>query len=194
MLTPVEVYKVLPDGSQWGQWSGFHLPIDPRCATVWTPLGVPMHWRPATWEARNHAVAFFWPGRWYVIHAFYDGAGDFAGCYCDIVLPNPPVLPDAPEMRYTDLYIDVVVRADRTVFTKDHEVYARAEALNPTLRDLHAEAFAELDALAAHAEAWTGPFAAIGPRLIRTDWQTLDPSSAEYREACTQQWGVGLEQ
>lgn len=194
MLAPVDVRKMLPDGSQWGQWSGFHLPIDPRCATVWTPIGTAMHWRPGTWEAHNHSVAFFWPGRWYVIHAFYDAAGKFAGCYCDIVLPNPPMLPDAAEMRYTDLYIDVVVRGDRTVYTKDQEVYARAEAVNPTLRDLRAEAFRELDLLAAHAEAWTGPFADIGPQLARTDWATLDPASAEYREARTHQWGAGLEQ
>jgi len=103
------------------------------------------------------------------------------------------VLPDAPEMRYTDLYIDVVVRADRTVYTKDHEVYARAEAMNPLLIDMHADAFRELDALAAHAEAWTGPFTAIGPQLIRTDWHTLDPSSIEYHDARSQQWGATLE-
>jgi protein associated with RNAse G/E len=193
MLAPVELYKMLLDGSQWGQWSGFHLPIDPHCATVWTPADTAMHWRPETWASRNHAVAFFWPGRWYVIHAFYDTAGSFAGCYCDIVVPNPIVAPDATEIRYTDLYIDVVVRADRSVYTKDHEVFGRAEVYNPSLAAMRAHAFAELDALEAAAQAWTGPFAAIGPQLLRTDWHTLDPSSAEYHEACTQQWGAALE-
>jgi protein associated with RNAse G/E len=193
MLASVELFKMIPDGTQWGQWSGYHLPIDPHCTTVWTPAGTAMHWSYRTWEAQNHALAFVWPGRWYVIHAFYDPAGDFAGCYCDIVLPNPPVSPSATEIYYTDLYIDVVIRSDRSVFTKDEEVYARAMRVLPQLVELHDDAFRELATLAAHAQAWTGPFAAIGPHLARTDWATLDPSSATYLEARTQQWGATLE-
>jgi protein associated with RNAse G/E len=192
MLPTVEVYKMLPDGSQWGQWQGFRLPISAACPTVWSPLGTTMRWRPATWNTKTHGLAFFWPEQWYVIHAFYDLAGDFAGCYCDIVTPNPPVSPNAPEMRYTDLYIDVVVRADHSVFTKDQEVYARAMQVNPNLAALHDEAFGELDQLAEHARAWTGPFVPVVAHLTRTDWETLDPTSTEFAAACAVQWNGRL--
>ena len=188
MLAAVEVYKMLPDGSQWGQWSGYRLPVSAACATVWTPIETPMHWRPHTWNATNHAIAFFWPARWYVIHAFYDRAGDFAGCYCDIVTPNPPVAPHAKQIQYTDLYVDVVVRADHSVITKDQEVYDRVMRHNPEVAALHDDAFRELDALAAQAVAWTGPFAVIDAHLLRTDWETLDPTSATFAEACANQW------
>jgi protein associated with RNAse G/E len=188
MLPEVEIYKMLIDGSQWGQWHGYHLPISAACPTTWTPAGTAMHWRPATWTAENHAVAFFWPGRWYVIHAFYDRAGLFAGCYCDIVTPNPLPMPKVPTMRYTDLYVDVVVRADRSVFTKDHEVFGRAMQVVPALADLHDQAFRELDALEAHARAWSGPFAPVVERLMRTDWEMLDPASAEFAAARDAQW------
>ncbi len=188
MLSAVEVYKMLPDGSQWGRWQGFWLPISDACPTVWTPAGTPMHWRPNTWHAAHNEITFIWPGQWYVIHSFYDPMGDFAGCYCDIVMPNPPVTPDATEVRYTDLYVDVVVRADRSVFTKDHEVYGRAAVVNPHLAELRAEAFQALDTLEAHALAWDGPFAAVVAHLDRLDWQTLDPTSTSFAAACAAQW------
>jgi protein associated with RNAse G/E len=188
MLAAVEMHKMLPGGDQWGQWSGFRLPLSEACATVWTPAGTAMHWRPATWTAENHAIAYLWPERWYVIHAFYAPAGVFAGCYCDIVTPNAVCAPDAAQIRYTDLYIDVVVRPDRSVFTKDHEVYARAMGVIPTLAEMRDRAFAELDALEGHARAWTGPFAHIAAHLARADWQTLDPASADFQTASAAQW------
>lgn len=188
MLSPIVVHKILPDGSQWGEWDGFRLPLSNDCPTVWSPRGTLMRWRPATWASENHSISFFWPGRWYVIHAFYDQDHLFAGCYCDIVMPNPPVAADAAAISYTDLYIDVVVRADHSVLTKDQEVYARAMLVHPLLAELHDQAFAELDDLAAHAQEWTGPFALLDARLTRADWHELDPASATYTAACAAQW------
>lgn len=194
MLPAIEVYKLLPDGSQWGRWRGYRVPASDRCGVVWTPAGTAMHWRPATWLASEHAVAYLWPGRWYVIHAKYSPEGVFAGCYCDIVTPNPALPPDAADARYTDLYVDVVVRPDRSVYTKDHEVYARAMAAYPELAALRDRAFAELDGLAAHARAWTGPFTAVSDRLVRTDWELLDPQGAELAAACQRQWGASFQE
>jgi protein associated with RNAse G/E len=153
-----------------------------------------MHWQPATWDAENHAIAYFWPGRWYVIHTFYTRGGVFAGCYCDIVLPNPTVAPAASDMRYTDLYVDVVVRADRSVFTKDQEVYDRAMLKHDALVAMHDEVFRELAALANHAEHWTGPFALISDHLARDDWHTLDPADPDFVAACADQWPIPFEQ
>lgn len=188
MLSPVEVHKILPDGSQWGAWDGFRLPVSQNCPTVWSPRGTAMHWRTGTWLSENHEISFFWPGRWYVIHAFYDQATQFAGCYCDIVTPNPPVAADAVAINYTDLYVDVVVRPDHSVLTKDQEVYARAMLVNPALAAMHDQAFAELDDLADQARAWTGPFALLDDRLTRADWHELDPASATFTTACAAQW------
>lgn len=188
MLPPLQIHKMLIDGSQWGQWSSYRLPASERCAVAWTPAGTAMHWRPATWEAQHHGLAFFWPGRWYVIHASYTLAGMLVGCYCDIVMPNPQIAPDATDIRYLDLYVDVVVRADRSVFTKDQDVYERAMRVHEELVSLRAPAFTALEALADHAQAWTGPFVVVRDQLIRTDWEQLDPNSADFAVACAQQW------
>lgn len=189
MLSPVEIYKMLLDGSQWGRWSSFRLPIAERCVTTWTPVGTPMHWRPATWYPEHASISYFWIDRWYALHVKYAQDGTFLGCYCDIVTPNLPLDERSTEVRYVDLYVDVVVHPDRSVSTKDEEVYARAMHYNPDLVPLQARAFAEMDELARHARQWTGPFAAIPPRLIRLDWERLDPMSATYAQACDQQWG-----
>ena len=188
MLRAVEIYKMLLDGSQWGRWSGFHLPVNSTCATIWTPIGTPMHWRPATWHTETHNIAFFWPGRWYVINVKYTAEGQFAGCYCDIVTPNPPLRDEDGEVRYTDLYVDVVVTADKRVTTKDEEVYDRAMQHLPELVALRDQSFAELAALAAHARGWTGPFCAIPDRLQVTNWETLEPASAAFSVAAQRQW------
>ncbi len=190
MLQPVTVHKMVPDGSEWAHWRGFHLPVSASCPTIWTPAGSEMHWRYATWRARN-TITFLWPDRWYVIHAYYDDDRRFAGCYCDIVTPNPPLASDAAEASYLDLYVDVVVGADRSVSTKDEEVYRRAERAHPHLAALRERAFAELEGLAEHARAWSGPFAPIGERIVRADWHDLDPLSAAFGEARQRQWSVG---
>ena len=193
MLQQVELYKIIPDGSVWGYWRGFRLPISTACTTVWTPAGTPMHWRHNTWEAKSHEITFFWPDRWYVIHAFYQRNKRFFGCYCDIVMPNQPIALDATEMRYIDLYVDVVVKPDHDVYTKDEEVYERAMKSYPDLLALHDQAFAELDALARHARDWTGPFAVLADEIIRTDWNELDAHSAEFAASRDAQWGNMLQ-
>jgi len=60
--------------------------------------------------------------------------------------------------------------------------------VNPTLAALRDEAFSELNRLAEHARAWTGPFVPVVEHLARTDWQTLDPAGAEFAAARAHQW------
>jgi hypothetical protein len=192
MLRPVMVYKMLPDGSEWAHWQGFHLPISDTCPTVWTPAGSAMYWYYNTWQAKHNEITYFWPSCWYVIHAFYDTERRFAGCYCDVVMPNPLLQADATEARYVDLYVDVVVQADHSIVTKDEEVLRRAAGRNPQLALLHDRTMAELGDLAGHARAWTGPFACIADEIVRTDWQDLDPDSAAFSAARDSQWEMGL--
>jgi protein associated with RNAse G/E len=189
MLAAVEVYKMLPNGSQWGYWQGYRLPVMPTCPMIWTPTGTLMHWHYNTWETHAHEITFIWPSRWYVIHAFYTPEHQFFGCYCDIVMPNALLSDAACEVRYTDLYIDVVVDPQHGVITKDEEIYERAMHVNPQLIDVRDQAFAELDALATHARNWTGPFIPIKEKIVRTDWHLLDPTSSDFSAACLEQWG-----
>ncbi len=107
------------------------------------------------------------------VHVAYSENGTFADAYCDIVLPTPPYTSASRELIYTDLYIDVVVRDDYSVFTKDHAIFDRAAQRYPIVEESRQQAFEALDWLEEHAKNWIGPFTVMPRHLPRTDWDSL---------------------
>ena len=186
MLLEADIFKMLVNGDEWGAWKGYQLPISDEYICIWTPLGTPRHWKPHHWKpdsffSKNHSLSYFWPGAWYTIHIGYHNDGSFNDGYCDVILPTPPYTSTSRELIYTDLYIDVVIREDRSVYTKDQEIFDRAALRYPIVEESRQKAFEVLDWLEEHARHWTGPFAVIPEHLPRTDWQTL--SVEKIREA-----------
>ena len=178
MLLEAEIFKMLVNGDEWGQWRGYQLPVSDRYVSIWTPRGTRKHWKPHRWKPNfflsdHHSISYFWPGEWYTIHIDYHEDGTFAEAYCDIVLPTPPYTSASRELIYTDLYIDVVVRDDHSVFTKDHEIFDRAALRYPIVEESRRKAFEALDQLEEDAKSWTGPFTVIPQHLPRSDWDTL---------------------
>ncbi len=186
MLLEANVIKMLVNGDEWAAWRGYQLPFSDQYVSIWTPRGTRKHWKPHKWKpdfflAENHSISYFWPGAWYTIHMAYREDGTFAGAYCDIVLPTPPYTSFSRELIYTDLYIDVVVREDYSVFTKDQAVFDRAAQRYPIVEESRRNAFEALDWLEGHAKNWTGPFAVMPRHLPRTDWDSL--TTEEIRSA-----------
>lgn len=183
MLLEADVYKMLVNGQEWGAWRGYQLPISEQYVTIWTPRGTPRHWRPQYWKpdfflSKNHSLSYFWPGAWYTIHLGFFQDGSFSDGYCDIVLPTPPYTSTSRELIYIDLYIDVVIREDHSVYTKDQEVFDRAALRYPIVEESRQKAFEVLDWLEEHAKHWTGPFAVMPRHLPRTDFETLSVEEA----------------
>jgi protein associated with RNAse G/E len=170
---------MLVDGTQWASWHGYHLPVSDEYFVVWTPIGTEMRWKPGTWLSTRHQMSFFWPDAWFTIHVGYDAeTSRFHNGYCDVVLPNSGYTNAAEEMIYTDLYIDVVVREDGSVYTKDHEVFDRAAMRFPIVEQSRKRSFEVLDWLEEQARTWTGPFNYIPRLLPRTDFEKLGPGEA----------------
>ena len=119
------------------------------------------------------------------VHIGYHPDGSFSDGYCDIVLPTSDYTSASRELIYTDLYIDVVIREDGSVYTKDQEVFDRAALRYPIVEESRTKAFEMLDWVEKHARRWTGPFAIMPRRLHCTDWETLSPAAirAEMRSA-----------
>ena len=179
MLLETDIRKMLVDGSQWASWRGYHVPASDEYFVIWTPAGTEMRWRPGTWISEKHQMSYFWRDAWFTIHVGYDNrTGSFLSGYCDVVLPNSSYTNTAEEMIYTDLYIDVVVREDFSVYTKDHEVFDRAARRYPIIEQSRKQAFEVLDWLEDQAKHWTGPFKLIPRRLPRTDFEYLGPDEA----------------
>lgn len=185
MLLETEVCKMLVSGDPWACWSGFQLPVSDEYVCIWTPIGTKKHWKPHHWKpdffyADKHVLTYIWPDEWYAIHISYNADGTFSSAYCDVTLPAPAYTSQTREIIYTDLYVDVVVRTDYSVYTKDQEVYERAEQKYPIVAESHQKSYEVLDWLEEHAKSWTGPFALIPRQLPRTEWDDL--SVEEIRE------------
>lgn len=193
MLLQVDIYKMLVNGDAWGEWSGYQLPVSDRYVTIWAPRGTKRHWKPHKWKpdfflSEKHSLSYFWPGAWYTIHIAYFEDGTFSDGYCDIILPTPDYTSTSRELTYIDLYIDVVIREDFSVFTKDQEVFDRAALRYPIVEESRQKAFEMLDRVEEHAKHWTGPFSIMPRRLPRADWEELDPETirTEMRAALNQ--------
>jgi protein associated with RNAse G/E len=190
MLVQADIYKMLVSGDPWGEWSGYQLPVSDQYVTIWTPRGTKRHWKPHKWKPNfflsdRHSLSYFWPGAWYTIHLGYFQDGSFSDGYCDIILPTPDYTSTSRELVYVDLYIDVVIREDFSVYTKDQEVFDRAARHYPIVEESRRKAFEMLDRVEEYAKSWTGPFSVMPRRLHRTDWEQLDPETirAEMRVA-----------
>jgi len=178
MLLGTNIRKMLVSGDQWASWHGYHIPVSNEYFVVWTPVGTEMHWRPSTWVSQKHQLTYFWPDAWFTIHVGYNDAGKFVSGYCDVVLPSSDYTNTAKELIYTDLYIDVVVRADYSVYTKDHEVFDRAARYFPIVERSRKKSFEVLDWLEEQAKNWSGPFESIPRVLPRTDFEKCSPGEA----------------
>jgi protein associated with RNAse G/E len=181
MLKSVDIRKMLVNGDQWAEWQGYHLPISDDYITLWTPIGTQMHWKPGTWISQKHSLMYFWDNERYVIHVSYHPDGSFASGYCDVVLPSAAYTHTSPEMIYVDLYIDVVINEDFTVYTKDQEVFEVAAHRYPLVREVREASFATLDWLEEHAKHWTGPFSVMPKSLPVTDFVQMQPEEAQAR-------------
>jgi protein associated with RNAse G/E len=178
MLLEAHVRKMLINGDQWAYWHGYHVPVSDQYTVIWTPAGTEMCWKTGTWISRKHQLTYLWSDAWYTIHIGYNLKGNFLSGYCDVVLPTSNYTNTARELLYTDLYIDVVVREDYSVYTKDQDVFERAAHHYPVVEQARQKSFEVLDWLEGHARSWTGPFSIIPRQLPRTDLETLDSCEA----------------
>jgi protein associated with RNAse G/E len=178
MLQEANVRKMLVDGEQWACWHGYHIPVSEDYTAIWTPLGTEMCWKTGKWLSAKHQLTYLWNDGWFTIHIGYTAEGKFVSGYCDVVLPSNGYSNVAQELSYTDLYVDVVVREDYSVYTKDHEVFDRAAARFPIVERTRKQSFTMLDWLEEHANKWTGPFALFPRQLTRTDFERLSPDEA----------------
>lgn len=178
MLQEATIRKMLIDGDQWAYWHGYHIPVSEDYFVIWTPAGTEMYWRTGNWSAKKHQLTYFWKDEWYTIHIGYDMNGKCISGYCDIVLPESNYSNTAVEMIYTDLYIDVVMRSDHSVYTKDQDVFDRAAKHFPEVEKTRAQSFAALDWLEQQLLQWNGPFKRIPRQLTCTTFEQLSTSEA----------------
>ncbi len=113
-----------------GSWQAYQVPrniqlsdealpeIASDCLQLWLPAGTSMHWSTHTYPLRYNCLQFFWPNRWYMFSAFYNGR-TLRHTYATVILP-PRI--EVERLTYVDLDLSVLVNPDQT-----HEVLTQAE-------------------------------------------------------------------
>lgn len=103
-----------------GSWRAYRLESDTQlsdallaegaddCARLWLPAGTLMNWSTGARPLRHHCLQFFWPARWYMLSAFYDGRA-LRHTYASIILP-PRI--EFERLSFVDLDLSVLVQPD----------------------------------------------------------------------------------
>ncbi len=115
-----------------GSWQAYslayHLPIgneqspntvvDSDTIRLWLPAGTSMNWSSGPHPLRNNCVQFFWPGRWYMLSAFYK-EDTLLHTYGNIIRP---LAFTADGLSYVDLDLNVLFHPDLS-----YEILTQAE-------------------------------------------------------------------
>src|SRR5215469_16759349 len=88
------------------------------CLRLWLPAGTPMHWSSGTRPLRYNCLQFFWPQRWYMLSAFYEGPA-LVHTYANII---QPATIEHDRLYYIDLDLSILVEPDL-----NYEVLTQAE-------------------------------------------------------------------
>jgi len=133
---------------------------------LWLPSGTPMRWASGTRPMRYNCLQFFWPQRWYMLSAFYNGS-TLIHTYANVVQPITILL---DRVSYVDLDLSVLVKPDTS-----YEVLTQAE-FDQTADMLHYDEETRISALMAmrtvtsSIQRSVGLFTIVPHQLRQTDF------------------------
>ena len=139
--------------------------VSDDCVQLWLPAGTLMHWSTRTRPLQYNCLQFFWPRRWYMLSAFYDGH-ILRHTYASVI--SPPTI-EIERLSYVDLDLSVLVKPDQT-----YEILTQAE-FEQMADLLHYEetrigALMAMRAITSSIQLSVGLFAAVPHVLRQTDF------------------------
>ncbi len=140
------------------------------CIRLWLPAGTPMHWSTRVRPLRYNCLQFFWPQRWYMLSAFYDGPS-LVHTYANIIQPATIEL---DRLNYVDLDLSILVEPDLS-----HEVLTQAEFEQAAESLQYSEetrisALMALRTLISSVQLGVGLFATVPQRLRQVDFHLAE--------------------
>lgn len=140
---------------------------------LWLPAGTPMNWAHGVRPLRSHCLQFFWPRRWYMLSAFYDGS-TLRHTYANIIQPAHI---DVARVTYVDLELSVLVRPDLSYEVLTQVEFEQAAETLHYDEDTRIGALMALRTLTSSIQLNVGIFANIPYHL---DLSVLQPTSCGY--------------
>lgn len=161
-----------------GTWQGYQLDAMTQlsdeplaeaasdCLRLWLPTGTLMNWSTGTRPLRYNCLQFYWPERWYMLSAMYDGR-TLVHTYIFIIQPATFQL---DRLSFVDLDLRMLVQPNLS-----YEVLTQAEfeQLSETLHydeQTRIGALMAMDTLTNSIRLGVGLFATIPHTLRQTDF------------------------
>jgi protein associated with RNAse G/E len=125
-----------------------------------------MHWATRTRPLQYNCLQFFWPGRHYMLSAFYQGR-ILRHTYASII--QPPTI-EIEGLSYTDLDLNVLIKPDQTYEVLTQAEFEQMADLLHYSEETHTEALMALSTITNSVQISIGLFAAIPHVLSQTDF------------------------
>ncbi|HET8912260.1 MAG TPA: DUF402 domain-containing protein [Ktedonobacteraceae bacterium] len=140
--------------------------ISSDCLRLWLPAGTPMHWTTQTRPLRYNCLQFFWPERWYMLSAFYEGR-DLRHTYANVI--QPPTI-EIERLHYTDLDLSLLVKPDLTYETLTQAEFEHAAETLFYSEETRIGALMAQQTLVSSIRLGVGLFSMIPLRLRHTEF------------------------
>jgi protein associated with RNAse G/E len=133
---------------------------------VWLPAGTPMRWATGTRPLRSNCLQFFWPDRWYMLSAFYNGRA-LIHTYATIIQPASILL---DRLAYVDLDLSILVKPDLSYEVLTQAEFEQAAELLHYDEETRIGALMALRTLTSSIQRSVGVFTVVPQRLQQTDF------------------------
>ncbi|GHO43752.1 DUF402 domain-containing protein [Ktedonospora formicarum] len=132
---------------------------------LWLPAGTEMHWASGTRPLRYNCVQFFWPGRWYMLSAFFDKE-DLIHTYATIIQPASLGF---ERLSYVDLDLSLLVKPDLSYEVLTQAEFDQAAEMLGYDEDTRISALMALRTISSSIQRSLGAFSAVPYHLNQAE-------------------------
>src|SRR6266700_108415 len=137
---------------------------------LWLPASTSMNWMTGTRPLRYNCVQFFWPQRWYMLSAFYNGSA-LVHTYANIIQPATIEL---DRLYYVDLDLSILVEPDLNYEVLTQVEFEQAAENLRYSEETRISALMALRTLISSVQLGVGLFATIPQRLRQADFHLAE--------------------
>lgn len=138
---------------------------DDGSVRLWLPAGTRMHWATGTRPLRYHCLQVFWPERWYMFSAFYDGR-NLRHTYASVI---QPARIEIERLAYVDLDLSVLIRPDLSYEVLTQAEFDQMAELMYYSEETRIGALMALRTLTSSIQRSAGLFSVIPQQLLQED-------------------------
>jgi len=145
------------------------------CIRLWLPAGTMMYWSTSPHPLRYNCLQYFWPQRWYMLSAFYDG-DELIHTYANIIQPATIEYPQGlplQRLSYVDLDLSILVKPDLMYEVLTQVEFEQLADVLHYSEEIRVGALMALRTLTNSIQLGVGLFATIPHRLRQTEFHLM---------------------